>query len=308
MLCGDDHCRGLNFNHEISGDDNVTSGTSMFGKICLITGATSGIGQVTAQALAHQGATVIMVGRDATRSAAAVDRIIKETGNQSVHGLLADLSSQAQIVQLAQDFLTHFDRLDVLVNNAGAIFMTRQLSPDGIEMTFALNHLAYFQLTHLLLDTLKATPSARIVNIASAAHRRGHLNWDNLQGEKRYSGWGAYCQSKLANILFTYTLAARLDGTGVTANVLHPGFVATNFSKNNTGIAAGFIKAAMRVVALTPEQGAETMIHLASSPEVATITGQYFVKKHAVDSSKETYDAATATRLWHLSEQMLGIA
>ena len=242
----------------------------MFGKICLITGATSGIGRVAAHALAQQGATVILVGRDATRSAAAVDRIIQETGNTSVHALLADLSSQADIVQLAEDFHTHFDRLDVLINNAGALFMKRQLSPDGIEMTFALNHLGYFHLTHLLLNTIKDSPSARIINVASGAHRRGRMKWKDLQGETRYHGWGAYCQSKLANILFTYELATRLKGTDVTANVLHPGFVATNFSKNNTGLVAQFIKAVMPIAAISPDQGAETIIHLAVSPRRRT--------------------------------------
>ena len=284
----------------------MASAASIHGKLCLVTGATSGIGLVTAQALAQQGATVVLVGRDPKRGAAAVERITRETGNDAVSLILADLSSQAQIVQLAQEFHDHFDRLDVLVNNAGALFAKRQLSVDGFEMTLALNHLGYFLLTHLLLDTIKASPHARIVNVASGAHRAGHIDFDDLQGERRYGGWRAYCQSKLANILFTYELTARLEGTGVTANVMHPGFVATKFGHNNSGPFAWLIRG-MQVAALSPQQGAETIIHLAASPEVADITGGYFIKKRAVRSSRESYDKSIANRLWQISEEMVGL-
>ena len=284
----------------------VASAASIHGKLCLVTGATSGIGFVTAQVLAQQGATVVLVGRDPNRGAAAVERITQETGNNAVRLLLADLSSQAQIVQLAQEFHDHFDRLDVLVNNAGALFARRQLSVDGIEMTFALNHLGYFLLTHLLLDTIKASPYARIVNVASGAHRAGHIDFDDLQGERRYGGWRAYCQSKLANILFTYELAARLDGTGVTANVMHPGFVATNFGHNNGG-PFGWLLRVSQVAALSPQQGAETIIHLTAAPEMADISGRYFIKKRVVRSSEESYDKSIANRLWQISEDMVGL-
>jgi NAD(P)-dependent dehydrogenase (short-subunit alcohol dehydrogenase family) len=173
-------------------------------------------------------------------------------------------------------------------------------------MTLALNHLGYFLLTSLLLDTIKTSPHARIVNVASGAHRAGHIDFDDLQGERRYGGWRAYCQSKLANILFTYELAARLQGTDVTANVMHPGFVATNFGHNNSGPFAWLIRAT-QVAALSPEKGAETIIHLAASPDVADITGRYFIKKRAVQSSKESYDKSIANRLWQISEDMLGL-
>jgi NAD(P)-dependent dehydrogenase (short-subunit alcohol dehydrogenase family) len=193
---------------------------TMHGKICLVTGATSGVGQVTAQALAQQGATVIVVARHPERGAATLDRITQETGNTAVEMLLADLSIQAQVRQLAEEVRRRFARLDLLVNNAGAIFSPRHLSADGIEMTFALNHLGYFLLTHLLLDSLKASAPARIINVASNAHWRGRINFDDIQGEQRYGGWRAYCQSKLANIIFTYELARRLGDSGVTLNTL----------------------------------------------------------------------------------------
>jgi NAD(P)-dependent dehydrogenase (short-subunit alcohol dehydrogenase family) len=279
----------------------------MQGKICLVTGATSGIGRVTAQALAQQGATVVLVGRDAERTAATVSRIQQETGNPHVEGLLADLSAQAQVRQLAGEFQRRFARLDVLLNNAGAFFARRQVSVDGIEMTLALNHLAYFLLTHLLLDTLKATPAARIVNVSSNAHSKARFDFADPQGAQRYRGWYAYGQSKLANLLFTYELARRLAGTGVTANAVHPGFVATRFGHNNRGLVALFVWLA-QCRALSPEQGAETLIYLATSPEVAGVTGAYFVKKRSVESSAASYDQAAAQHLWQLSEELSGLA
>ncbi|MDQ3829839.1 MAG: SDR family NAD(P)-dependent oxidoreductase, partial [Candidatus Tectomicrobia bacterium] len=218
------------------------SANLMHGKVCVVTGATSGIGLVTAEALARQGATLIVVGRNSARGAATVSRIQQETGNSAVELMVADLSAQAQVRQLASAIQQRFARLDVLVNNAGALFSQRQLSQDGIEMTFALNHLAYFLLTNLLLDSLKASTSARIVNVSSEAHRRARLDFADLQGQQRYSGWRAYARSKLANILFTYELARRLEGTGIVANALHPGFVATNFGRNNRSITATFFR------------------------------------------------------------------
>jgi NAD(P)-dependent dehydrogenase (short-subunit alcohol dehydrogenase family) len=273
----------------------------MDGKICLVTGATSGVGLVTAQALAQQGATVVVGARDPERGANTVDRIQQVTGNTAVEWLLADLSVQAQVHQLAADVQQRFARLDLLINNAGAIFNTRRLSADGIEMTFALNHLGYFLLTHLLLDILKASPAARIVNVASNAHWRGRMDFDDIQGEQRYSGWRAYCQSKLANIMFTYELARRLVDASVTVNTLHPGFVATGFGLNNRGWFGSFMKVA-QLAALSPAEGAETMIYLATSPQVMAVSGQYFVKKRAVKSSKASYDQNAAQRLWQLSQ------
>lgn len=276
-------------------------------KICLVTGATSGVGLVTAQALAQQGATVLLVARNPERGAATVKRIVQETGNPNVDVVLADLSSQSQIRQLAAAVQRRCARLDVLVNNAGALFTQRRLSADGIEMTLALNHLGYFLLTNLLLDRLKASASARIVNVASNAHMGGRINFADLQGQHRYGGWRAYAQSKLANLLFTYELARRLDHTEVTANAVHPGFVATGFGRNNHGAFAWLIRLA-QCAALSPEQGAETLIHLASSPEVQGVTGKYFVKKRAVTSSKASYDHSVARRLWDVSADFTGLA
>jgi NAD(P)-dependent dehydrogenase (short-subunit alcohol dehydrogenase family) len=277
----------------------------MHGKVCLVTGATSGIGGVTAEALARQGATTILVARDPARGAATVQRIRQATGNLRVEMLLADLSVQAEIRRLAHEVQSRYPRLDVLVNNAGALFSRRALSADGIELTWALNHLAYFLLTTLLLDTLKASATARVVNVSSDAHRRARLRFDDLQGQQDYGGWRAYAQSKLANVLFTYELARRLDGTGVAANAVHPGFVATNFARQNRSLTALLFRALQQVVALSPEQGAETVIYLATAPEVEGVSGQYFVKRRAVRSSPASYDVQAAQRLWQVSAEMV---
>jgi NAD(P)-dependent dehydrogenase (short-subunit alcohol dehydrogenase family) len=277
----------------------------LHGKVCLVTGATSGIGLVTAEALARQGAITILGARNAGRGAAAVERIRQATGNPQVEMLLADLSAQADIRRLAREFQSRYPSLDVLVNNAGALFSRRALSADGIEMTWALNHLAYVLLTALLLETLRASAPARIVNVSSDAHRRARLDFDNLQGQRRYGGWQAYARSKLANVLFTYELARRLDGTGVTVNAVHPGFVATNFGRQNRRPTALLFRALQQVAALSPEQGAETVIYLATSPEVEGVTGQYFVKRRAVRSSAASYDVQAAQRLWQVSAELV---
>ena len=249
----------------------------------------------------------MLVGRNPERTAATVSRIQQATGNPHVEGLLADLSTQAQVRHLAGEFQGRFTRLDVLLNNAGAFFAQRHVSDDGIEMTLALNHLGYFLLTHLLLDTLKATPAARIVNVSSEAHRLARFNFADPQGKHRYGGWRAYGQSKLANLLFTYELAQRLAGTDITANAVHPGLVATRFGHNNRGLMALCIRIA-QCMALSPEQGAETLIYLATSPTVAGVTGMYFVKKRSVESSKASYDQAAAQRLWQLSAELTGLS
>jgi NAD(P)-dependent dehydrogenase (short-subunit alcohol dehydrogenase family) len=279
------------------------SANLMHGKICVVTGATSGIGLVTAQALARQGATLIVVARNPERGAATVSRIQRETGNSAVELMVSDLSIQAQVRRLASEIQQRFARLDVLVNNAGALFSRRQLSADGLEMTFALNHLAYFLLTNLLLGPLQAAGSARIVNVSSEAHRHARLDFSDLQGQRRYTGWRAYSRSKLANILFTYELTRRLEGTGITANALHPGFVATNFGRNNRSLMAAFFRI-LQLAALSPEEGAETIIYLASSPEVKGITGEYFVKQKAVRSSQVSYNRDDAARLWQVSAEL----
>src|SRR5512141_2808785 len=246
---------------------------NMNGKICLVTGATNGIGKAAAQALAQMGATVVVVGRNAPKTAQLVEEIRAASGNQNVNSLLADLSSQHNIRRLAYEFKSSYPHLHVLLNNAGGTFTTRQLSADGIEMTFALNHLAYFLLTNLLLDTLKASAPARIINVSSNAHSGGKIDFDNLQGERSYSSFGPYGNSKLANILFTTELARRLEGTGVTVNALHPGLTSTGFGQNNPGFLMKIMGAVIPLIARSPEKGAETSIYLAPSPEVQSITG-----------------------------------
>lgn len=275
-------------------------------KIYMVTGATAGIGRVTAQALAQQEATVVVVGRNAEKAAQTVAYIQRGTGNPDVQWLLADLSDQAQVRRLAREFKERYPRLDVLINNAGAFFLTRQLSADGIEMTFAVNHLAPFLLTRLLLDILQASAPARVVNVASASHHGAHIDFEDLQGERKYRGMRAYGQAKLAMVLFTYELARRLEGTGVTVNALHPGFVATNIGQNN-GCLFKLISPLMKLIARRPEEGAQTSIYLASSPEVSDVTGKYFVDEKAVPSDPASYDEALAKRLWEVSAVMTGL-
>jgi retinol dehydrogenase-14 len=278
----------------------------MTGKTVLVTGATSGIGEATAKGLAGMGAHVLLVARDEGRGAAVRDDIARHGGNGGAEALLADLSSQRQIRRLAREVEERVERLDVLVNNAGGIFRERRLTDDGLEMTFALNHLGYFLLTELLLDKLVASAPARIVNVASAAGLRAYIDFDDLMGERGYSSWRAYGQSKLANIMFTYELARRLEASGVTANCMHPGFVHTNFG--NTGsrvvrLGQNFVNPWRR----SPEQGADTVIWLASSPDVEGVTGKYFANRREERTSSESYDEDKQRRLWAVSEELTGL-
>jgi NAD(P)-dependent dehydrogenase (short-subunit alcohol dehydrogenase family) len=278
---------------------------TMQGKVCLVTGATSGIGLVTARELARRGARVVLAGRNATRCADAVHQVQEQTGNREVEFLVADLSSQQQVRELAQQFRQRQPRLDVLVNNAGGIWWTRQQTVDGLEMTFAVNHLAYFLLTLSLLDLLRASAPARIVNVASAAHRRAVLDFDDLMGQRHYSGWQAYCRSKLANLLFTFELARRLGGTGGTANALHPGWVATGFG--GSSLVGRLLRLAAGCFALSSEQGARTVVYLASSPEAAGVNGEYFVRERPHPTSAAARDEVAARRLWQTSLQLVGL-
>ncbi len=280
----------------------------MNGKICLVTGGTNGIGRATAQALAQMGATVVIVGRDAQKAAQVTEEIRAASDNRDVDWLLADLSSQQDIRRLATEFKTKYSQLHVLLNNAGATFTTRQLSVDGIEMTFALNHLAYFLLTNLLLDTMKASTPARIINVSSDAHSGGKIEFDNLQGERSYSSFGPYGNSKLANILFTAELARRLEGTGVTVNALHPGLTSTGFGRNNPGFLMKVMGAVIPLIARSPEKGAGTSIYLASSPEVQSITGKYFVDRKVTQPAPQAADMAVAKKLWDFSAEMVHLA
>ena len=281
----------------------------MAGRICLITGATSGIGLVTARALARRGATVALVGRDEARSRAAVEAIRQQTGNSEVDYLLADFGSLAAIRGLAEAFQRRYGALHVLVNNAGVLPWSRQETADKLEMTFAVNHLAPFLLTNLLLDTLRASAPARVVTVASDAHMGATIPFDDLQHTwGRYQWLRVYGESKLANIMFTYALARRLAGSGVTANTLHPGVVATRIYRSQNRLFNFATMRVMPVFALSPEQGARTSIYLASSPEVATVSGQYFVKRRPKRSWKASYDEAAQERLWTVSEQLTGLA
>lgn len=278
----------------------------MSGKTVLITGATSGIGEVAARELAAKGAKVVLVGRSAAKCEATAAMIRQATGNPAVEFLVADLSSQAEVRRLAAEIKTRYPRIDVLVNNAGAMISPRRESADGIEMTWALNHLGYFLLTDLLLDTLKASAPSRVVSVASDAHRMASgIDWDDVEGKKSYSAWRAYSQSKLANVLFTRELARRLEGSGVTANCLHPGFVATNFAAGR-GLTFRIFQVGAKLFAITPEEGAKTTVYLASSPEVEGASGGYYSKCKLVTPTAAARDDEAARRLWDLSEAMVG--
>lgn len=278
----------------------------MIDHVCIVTGATSGIGRVTALELARMGATVVLIARSPQRGEEARAAIAAQSGSSAVELIVADFASLAQVRAAAAAFLARHDRLHVLVNNAGLYAGRRELSADGHELTFAVNHLAPFLLTNLLLDALRAAAPARIVTVASGAHVGARLSFDDLQGARAYSGFAAYGASKLANILFTYELARRLEGSGVTANCLHPGFVGTNFAQGGGGAAALFFRAA-RPFILTPEQGAQTSIYLAASPEVEGVSGKYYVNRRPRTSSAQSYSREDQARLWAVSAELVGL-
>jgi NAD(P)-dependent dehydrogenase (short-subunit alcohol dehydrogenase family) len=286
---------------------NTFADLPMHGRICLVTGANSGIGKAAAAALARMGAHLLMVCRDRERGEQAQAEIAGESPDSAVVELfVADLGSQQSVRALSDELHRRFDHVNVLVNNAGAYLNTRQVTPDGLEETCAVNHLGAFLLTNLLLDLLEAGAPSRIVNVSSGAHLNAHIDFDDLQAERHYSGWKAYGQSKLANVLFTYELARRLEGTGVTVNAVHPGVVRTNFGKSG-----GFIRFGTRIAGpfmLTPEKGADTVIWLASSPEVEGVTGKYFVRRKPSRTSAEARDRAVQERLWKVSADLTNIA
>jgi NAD(P)-dependent dehydrogenase (short-subunit alcohol dehydrogenase family) len=279
--------------------------TPMQGKVCLITGATSGIGKVTALELAKMGATVVIVGRDRARGEAVQSEIKAKSGNEAVDLLLADLSSQASIWQLAEDFQQRYSHLHVLINNAGLVQLSRHTTVDGLETTFAVNYLAPFLLTSLLLDMLKASAPARIVNVSSSSHEAANINIRDLQLEKGYRIMRAYGQSKLALLMYTYELARRLEGSGVTVNSLHPGFVATNIGQRGM---APVLRPIIKLIfsrGISPEEGAKTTIYLASSADVEGVTGNYFVKCAPRKSARISYDVALQQKLWEESERLV---
>lgn len=269
----------------------------MKNKIVLITGSTDGIGKATALQLAATGATVIVHGRDTERCQRTCDDIRATTGNPNVDCIVADLSSQRHVRQMANDILARYDRLHVLINNAGIITPTRQITEDSLEMTFAVNYLAPFLLTHLLLDLLKRSAPTRIVNVASTVHYDGQIDFKDLQSERKYNSVAAYKNAKLAEVLFTFELAERLKGSGVTVNALHPGVVATKLLDAGWGWTNGW----------TTEQGAALSVYLASSPEVAQVNGTYFESKAAGGASPKAKDAKLRRQLWDISAQLTGI-
>lgn len=277
------------------------------GKIIMVTGANSGIGKESAIALARQGARIVMVCRNPEKGAQAQQDIQRRSGSDAIDLLLADMSSQASLRELARTYKQKYDRLDVLLNNAGALMPKRNLTADGLESTFATNHLGYFLLTGLLLDVLKASAPARIVNVSSDGHRLGRIPFSDLQCERGYQPMLVYCNSKLANILFTYELVHRLHGTRVTANCLHPGAIASNFASDSRGLFGWLVKLGQPFL-LTSEQGAQTSIYLAGSPDVEGISGKYFSKCKSVKSAPQSYNKKVARQLWEISETLTQFA
>lgn len=279
----------------------------MQGKTVVITGGTSGIGEIAAIELAKQGARIVLVARDKARAEATVAKIKSAAPSAATRVVLGELSRISEMKRVAADVAANEAKIDVLINNAGALFNSRQVSPDGLEMTFATNHMAYFVVTNELLPKLKATPGARIVSTASDAHRGAKLDFDDLQSAKSYVGFSVYGRSKLCNILFNRELARRLEGSGVTANCLHPGFVATRFGDNSGGIMSFLVRIAKPVGAISPEKGAETIVYLAASPDVTGRSGGYYYKKMLATPTKEAQNDADAKRLWDVSAKIAGL-
>jgi retinol dehydrogenase 14 len=280
---------------------------SMTGKTVLITGATSGIGRATAHALASMDAYVAITGRDRRRTEDAAREIRAASGGQ-VESFVADLSSQTDVRRLADEVLRALPRIDVLVNNVGGYWNTRHVTADGIERTFALNHLAPFLLTHLLLDRLADSAPARIVTVASNAHRTGRIEFEDLQGARSYSGARAYNQSKLANVMFTYELARRLPSRAVTANALHPGMVSTSFGAEDPGRAQRLLVPVVRPFMKSAAQGATTSVHVATAPQLEHVTGRYLAGTAPRKSSERSYDEVAAARLWQVSADLVGLS
>jgi len=278
----------------------------MGGKTVLITGGTSGIGKATAVALAAMGADVVVVGRNPESGRAALEEIKAQSHNESVELMLADLCAQAEVRRLAEEFLERHDRLDVLANNAGLVQSKRNETPDDIETTLATNHLAPFLLTNLLLERLEQSAPSRVITVSSEAQRWGKMDFEDLQSRRKYRGFPVYGMTKLANIMFTYELAERLSATGVSANCLHPGSVGTNFGQNNRGPMALFFRT-FKPFMRSAEQGADTLVWLASSPEVDGISGKYFFDRKEIEAKSVAYDPAARRRLWEISEELTGL-
>jgi len=277
--------------------------TNMNGKVCLVTGSTDGIGKVSARVLAELGAKVIIVGRNPEKSAIVLAELRSISGNENIDLLMADLAVMQEVRDLAEQVISRYDRIDVLLNNAGGYFTKHEITSDGLEMTFALNHMSYFLLTNKLMELLKYSAPARIVNVSSDAHYGVDMEFENLNGEQEYKAWKAYQKSKLANVLFTYELLKKVPGN-ITVNCLHPGFVATNFGHNNGGFFGPVLKIAQRISAIDPEEGAKTSIFLCSAPEVKGVSGKYFYKCQPKTSSRESRNMDTGKRLWQISSDI----
>jgi len=277
--------------------------TNMNGKVCLVTGATDGIGKVSARVLAELGAKVIIVGRNPEKSAIVLAELRSISGNENIDLLMADLAVMQEVRDLAEQVISRYDRIDVLLNNAGGYFTKHEITSDGLEMTFALNHMSYFLLTNKLMELLKYSAPARIVNVSSDAHYGVDMEFENLNGEQEYKAWKAYQKSKLANVLFTYELLKKVPGN-ITVNCLHPGFVSTNFGHNNGGFFGPVLKIAQRISAIDPEEGAKTSIFLCSAPEVKGVSGKYFYKCQPKTSSRESRNMDTGKRLWQISSDI----
>jgi retinol dehydrogenase 14 len=287
--------------------EQIHSGSGpMAGRTVLVTGGTAGIGRATAVGLATMGAHLAVCGRDRRRAEGAAGEIRAAAGGQ-VEVFVADLSCQSEVRRLADEVLQRLSRIDVLVNNVGGYWNTRHVTADGLERTFAVNHLAPFLLTNLLLDRLQHSAPARVVTVASNAHGQGRIDFDDLQGERSYSGARAYNQSKLANVLFTYELARGLQATLVTANALHPGVVRTSFGAEDPAGVQRLLVPFLRPFMKAPAQGAATSIHLASAPDLEQVTGRYFVNSKPKRSSERSYDQAAAARLWQVSAALVGL-
>lgn len=278
----------------------------MENNIILITGANSGIGKATATALAEMGAHVVMVSRDLVKGEKARQEVIRVSKNNQIDLMQCDLASMVSIRKFASEFIAKYPRLDVLINNAGIFADKRMETADGFEYQIGVNHLGPFLLTQLLLDLLKKSAPARIINVSSGAHVGGKIDFDDLNLQHKYSAWKSYSQSKLANVLCTYELAHRLSGTGVTVNCLHPGFVNTRFAFNRESEKPNWMIKLMKPFTIQPAEGAETSVYLAASPEVDAVTGKYFAKRKEKASSKASYDLVVAEKLWNLSMALTG--